>query len=123
MDGRSLLEDLFMYLIATGVGFPNGHDSADAKIASVLSVSSLPYTSNDADAQALIPTGWSWGTSDIGTPMCVRDSDGFKSLGDSDRSRGAEVFPGPWYSSTMTRCISAIGARLQEEFESEELTS
>ncbi len=54
------LGQLGMYHFFVATRNPNGDEEADARIASTLGVPPLPYTSNDTDAQTLLPPGWSW---------------------------------------------------------------
>jgi hypothetical protein len=83
---------------------PLGSAQADGHIASTLSVAALPYTSNDADAQTLLPAGWSWGgTYPSGMHYAVRASDGQRTL------------EHPGYPSPLSRCIAAVNARVLDE--------
>ena len=50
---------------------PNGDVEADARIASVLGVPLLRYTSDDDAARTLLPSGWSWSTTADGAIGCV----------------------------------------------------
>jgi hypothetical protein len=103
---RSPIGRLFMHLFVTTAHSPSGDPAADAAIAETLNVAPLPYTSNDIDAQTLIPPGWSWGTSPAGTPMCIRDADGFATVGGvSDAQGNAISIPSP-----LARCLAAVGA-------------
>jgi diguanylate cyclase (GGDEF)-like protein len=104
---RSPLGRLFFRLITLTISYPNGDTTADAAIASTLNVAPLPYTSDDTYAQTLIPSGWSWGTSDAGTPCCVRDADGQTTIGDFTDAGNGNVVSHP---SPITRCIAAVSA-------------
>lgn len=97
------------------ITFPNGNAEADADIATTLGVASLPYTSNDANAQTLIPAGWTWSSAprDSGMHYCIRDSDG-KTTGDiyrCDPDTGLAGLFTPPVSLALGRCIAAITAR------------
>jgi hypothetical protein len=100
---RSPLGRLFMHLVGAD---PSGEPAADAAIASTLGVPPLPYTADDAAAQTLIPSGWSWGTTAAGSPTCMRDADGLTTGGDTYDGQGNIVsIPSP-----LARCLAALGA-------------
>lgn len=90
-----------------------GDPDADALIASTLGVSSLSYTSNDADAQTLLPAGWSWSLDDQENIVAVRASDGL-----TYGLRGWDTDQNPTFSSDVrTHCIIAVRAQLKESGE------
>jgi hypothetical protein len=103
---RSPLGRLFMHLVTTRSD-PSGDPAADAAIASTLGVPPLPYTADDDAAQTLIPSGWSWGTTAAGTPICVRDADGHATGGDVRDGQRGNVISIP---SPLARCLAAVGA-------------
>jgi hypothetical protein len=75
--GIKKLSNLYSSLKWKLVKRPDGSTLADDYIASTLGVASLPYASNDTDAQTLLPAGWSWGgTYPSGMYYAVRGSDG-----------------------------------------------
>jgi hypothetical protein len=53
---------------------PTGDTAVDAKIASVLDVPLLPYTTDDNAARTLLPLGWKWIWTEEGAIGCVRSS-------------------------------------------------
>jgi hypothetical protein len=73
---RTPLGQLGMYLFFVATRNPNGDVEADARIASTLGVPPLLYTSNDTDAQTLLPAGWSWSTDSDGVIVCVEHRTG-----------------------------------------------
>src|SRR6266446_7099943 len=70
--GRLRLHLIYMTFIN-----PNADTAVDTRIASVLNVSLLPYTSEAAAARTLIPPGWRWSTRADGGIDCVRSCDRF----------------------------------------------
>lgn len=89
-----------------------GDSDIDAQIASVLGVSSLPYTSNDTNAQTLLPSGWSWSLDAQENIVAVRASDQvtFKYtpvVHGTDDSVTPLSVPDP-----ITHCVVALQARL-----------
>jgi hypothetical protein len=85
--------------------WPDGSPVVDANLASVLGLSSLPYTSNDNDAQLLLPTGWTW----TGVSSCVRTADS------ATLNRNIYcTLDGPQPSDALRRCITAIQARISD---------
>jgi hypothetical protein len=106
----SPLYQVYVNLIGLTVASPTGHPDVDALIASTLGVSSLPYTSNDTDAQTLLPAGWSWSTMADGTIIAVRGSDSHATGGVIlDNYDSPVPLPTP-----LTRCLAAISAQLVE---------
>ena len=104
------LSNLYLTMMWRACKNPNGDTVADGYIAVVLGVASLPYTSNDTDAQTLLPAGWSWGTTATGTACCVRNSDGKKLGGLVDGDTGNSIpIPDP-----MARCLAAVKVLLME---------
>jgi len=102
---------LYSHLVGMTVDSPSGSPAVDAEIASVLSVPSLPYTSNDTDAQTLLPSGWSWSTSAAETIICVRNSDSL-ATGDMINADGSSTvisLPDP-----LERCLAAVAAYMLE---------
>ena len=116
-DTPDPLEVLLRNLYFAMVHYPDGHPNLDGKIASTLSVASLSYTSNDADAQMLLPTGWSWSSSPLSSGMyyCIRNSDGqwTGDVGRADPTTGEEVLF--TVSAAMGRCVAAVAARILDQ--------
>jgi hypothetical protein len=93
-------------LVIHNVGSPK----MDAYIAGILSVPSLPYTSNDAAARTLLPAGWSWDRDDQERIVAFRASDQIAFchapiLCGVDGSRTPISVPDP-----IARCVIAINA-------------
>ena len=103
-----LIGHLRRHLFFISVHSPSGDTDVDALIASTLGVPPLSYTSNDADAQTLLPPGSAWSTAADGAIVCVRSSDGmivgYGTIADSD----GNVISVP---SPLARCYSAVEAR------------
>ena len=53
---------------------PTADTVVDAKMASVLDVPLLPYTTDDNAARTLLPLGWKWIWTEEGAIGCVRSS-------------------------------------------------
>src|ERR1700682_5707105 len=106
-DTADPLEVLLRNLYFAMVHYPDGHPNLDDKIASTLSVASLPYSSNGADAQMLLPTGWSWSSLPLPSGMyyCIRNSDG-QCTGED----GLFII-----STAMGRCIAAVSALILDQ--------
>jgi hypothetical protein len=87
---------------------PDGSGSAavDANIASTLGLSALNYTSNDSNAQLLLPAGWTW----TGVSSCVRTVDS-ASLNRNIFMSGPGAVTIP---DALKRCITAMEARLAD---------
>src|SRR5216684_2715795 len=100
MADLDALSALYFSLAARSFKNPNGDTLADGYIASTLGVASLPYTSNDTNAQTLLPAGWSWSTTDAGNACCVRNSDGVKT-DDMTADEDIVLLPNP-----MARCLA-----------------
>jgi hypothetical protein len=101
---------LYMHLMSIFFTSPSGDATADAEIASVLGVPSLPYTSNNTDAQTLLPAGWSWSRTANGTICCVRTADS-QSTGDHTDGDG-NVVPLP---NSLAHCLAAVEAYFIED--------
>jgi hypothetical protein len=98
---------------------PDGDSVVDDQIAAILGVSSLSYTSNDTDAQMLLPAGWSRSTIADGTIIVVRGSDNTTADGVVlDNDNNSMTIPTP-----LTRCLAAIKAQLIEVISYHENTS
>ena len=101
---------LYSHMVGLIVTSPNGDTAIDAEIASVLTAPPLPYTSNDAAAQTLLPSGWSWSTTASGTIICVRDADS-QSTGDCTDGEGNHVS----VPTALARSLAAVEALLIED--------
>ena len=93
----------------------NGDGTADAEIdaqiSDALEVSSLPYTSDDGDAQTLLPAGWSWSTDVDGFIRGTRNSDGtYFKVELLDSGGGVIQLPTP-----LIRCLISVKAQLTED--------
>lgn len=103
MSDEPTLRQLHNNLLRTCGKSSGGSAALDAKLASTLGLSVLNYTSNDTDAQTLLPAGWSW----TGVSSCVRMSD----LASLNRSVFATL-GAPQPSDALKRCITAMEARI-----------
>jgi hypothetical protein len=83
---------------------PNGDAAVDTLIANTLAVAALPYTSNDVNAQTLLPSGWSW----ISATRCSRNVDSVTLSSATLRSDGGIAL------APLTRCLGALKARVIE---------
>ena len=101
---------LYTNLQVSTLDAPNGDPGDDALIASTLGVASLTYTSNDANAQTLLPAGWSWTTDANGGIAASRNSDNFFVGGYlTDAYDAPRPVPTP-----LRRCLVAVGAQLAQ---------
>jgi hypothetical protein len=102
-----------LYLLWMNIGATDnaGDPDVDALIASTLGAASLPYTSNDTDAQTLLPAGWSWGLDDQENIIAVRASDGTTCVGwpASDGQQNPVTI-----SDAMMHCWVAVNVHLVE---------
>lgn len=101
---------LYMHLMSIFFTSPSGDTAADAEIASVLGVPSLPYTSNNTAAQTLLPAGWNWSTTANGTISCVRTANSQSTGNCTDGDGNVLSLP-----NTLAHCLAAVEAYFIED--------